>query len=429
MHSHDRHLTAFRRLLDDPRVVAFRELARGVPVHIVGGTLRDQLLDRPSPDLDLVVARDGERFASAVAERLGLRSIRVGGERYEAWRLVGKAGATGWIDIWDRDGATLADDLWRRDLTIHALALDINTGEVVDPTGGIADLEARVLRQTTPTAFAEDPVRSLRLARFALGFERFTTEARTLLAARQAAPRLQIAPFERVRTELDKILLSEPFSDVVGWLIDLELLPALLGGPGREAEQCWRAWRGAVRDGPDAGSPDVRNESPRLAALLPLRWALLAACGRVQPADGGALLEEAARCHLLTQATHGTASAILESTWASPAAGTETRLWLHRRGDRWREALELRRRMAPAPALRAGWVRLGKDVEELGTVGLAEILRPPRWLDGEEVARLLGVSPGPAVGEALARLVRAQLSGEVRTAAEARAFLLPRTRR
>ena len=152
---------------NDPRV-------DGLQVYLVGGAVRDRLLGRTSGDRDWVVV--GSEAADLLTR--GFKAVGAdfpvflhphSGEEYALARTERKSGRGYRGFVVDADpSVTLEQDLLRRDLTINAIAQDAD-GALIDPHGGIADLQARVLRHVSP-AFAEDPVRILRVARFAARF-------------------------------------------------------------------------------------------------------------------------------------------------------------------------------------------------------------------------------------------------------------------
>jgi tRNA nucleotidyltransferase (CCA-adding enzyme) len=143
-------------------------------VYLVGGAVRDQLLGREVKERDwVVVGGTAEELAAAGFRAVGRDfPVFLHPETHEEYALARRErktapGYRGFVTEFSPD-ITLEEDLLRRDLTINAIAQDAN-GNYVDPCGGRADLEARVLRHVSP-AFAEDPVRILRLARFAARF-------------------------------------------------------------------------------------------------------------------------------------------------------------------------------------------------------------------------------------------------------------------
>lgn len=188
--------------MSDPLAVARTALA-GAPVWLVGGAVRDRLLDRPTKDLDLAVRGDVEAAARALA-RSARAAVFPLSEEFGAWRVVGRDG--GWqADLSPLGGETIEDDLALRDFTVNAIAEPLDGGEPVDPTGGISDLSARRLRMVSEQAFARDPLRVMRLPRFAceLGLE---VDPGTRAAAAAEAPRLRDVAQERVFAELRRVV-------------------------------------------------------------------------------------------------------------------------------------------------------------------------------------------------------------------------------
>ncbi|MDE2148707.1 MAG: multifunctional CCA addition/repair protein [Gammaproteobacteria bacterium] len=143
--------------------------------YLVGGAIRDELLALPVVERDwVVVGATPERMLAAGFRPVG-KDFPVflhpqTGEEHALARTERKSGP-GYHGFVFHAGpeVTIEDDLSRRDLTVNAIARDDDTGELIDPYGGVADLRARLLRHVAP-AFAEDPVRVLRVARFAARF-------------------------------------------------------------------------------------------------------------------------------------------------------------------------------------------------------------------------------------------------------------------
>ncbi|MNP89122.1 Multifunctional CCA protein [compost metagenome] len=181
--------------------------------YLVGGFVRDTLLGLSPNDRDYVVI--GESPESMLAKGF----TQVGGhfpvflhpETKEEYALARQEVSTGdgYGDFtYDWDGVTLEEDLSRRDLTINAMAIDTN-GKVVDLFGGVTDLNAKLLRHTSP-AFSEDPLRVMRVARLSavLGFS-IATETMTLMKEMVRNGMLQALPGERIWKETEKALLSK----------------------------------------------------------------------------------------------------------------------------------------------------------------------------------------------------------------------------
>jgi len=175
-------------------------------VWVVGGAVRDAALGRPVADLDLAIAADPEAAAAAIARTAGGHAFELS-EQFATWRAAAADGS--WqVDVAILRGGSIEADLASRDFTIGAVAVPLTTGLALDPHGGLADLERRVLRAVGPDSFPEDPLRLLRGARLAaeLGLE---VEAATLAAARDTAPRSAEPAGERQLAEL-RLLIAGP---------------------------------------------------------------------------------------------------------------------------------------------------------------------------------------------------------------------------
>ncbi len=187
---------------------------QGLEVYVVGGAVRDALLGLASGDRDWVVVGASPEDMSArgftpVGEDFPVFLHPYTHEEYALARTERKSGRGyhGFVFYAGSD-VSLEDDLRRRDLTVNAIAR-APTGELLDPLGGIADIKAKVLRHTGP-AFAEDPVRLLRLARFAARFSDFTIAPETLALCEQLVANGEVDALvpERVWQEFAKGLMS-----------------------------------------------------------------------------------------------------------------------------------------------------------------------------------------------------------------------------
>jgi hypothetical protein len=147
-------------------------------------------------------------------------------QEFGAWRVLGPD-RTWRIDLSPLRGGDLEADLLLRDLTVNAIAEPLQGGEPVDPTGGREDLAARRLRMVSAAAFADDPLRVVRLARLALtlGFEIDPVTGR---AARAAAPALATVAGERIFAELNLLLAHERAPSGIELLADVGALQAVL---------------------------------------------------------------------------------------------------------------------------------------------------------------------------------------------------------
>ena len=215
----------------------------GLECYVIGGYVRDLFLHRESTDIDVVVVGSGISLAEAVAKKLGK------GAHLRVFKTYGTAQVKrGDLELefvgarkesYTRDSrnpivedGTLQEDQDRRDFTINAMAICLNSsryGELLDPFDGIGDLERCIIR--TPLnpdiTFSDDPLRMMRAIRFAtqLGFN---LHPDTFDAIRRNASRLEIITRERIAEELNKIMMSRRPSE--GWLLldKTGLLPLVL---------------------------------------------------------------------------------------------------------------------------------------------------------------------------------------------------------
>ena len=200
----------------------------------VGGAVRDALMGRPVNDIDWVVTGSTpDEMVSAGYTPVG-RDFPVflhptTKQEYALARTERKTapGYHGFVFHTDA-GVTLEDDLQRRDLTINAMAQD-EAGVITDPYGGQRDVKAKLLRHVS-TAFAEDPVRILRVARFAARFDDFevAAETQTLMCTMVQAGEVDALIAERVWQELSRGLLEDHPSRMFDVLHDCGALSRLL---------------------------------------------------------------------------------------------------------------------------------------------------------------------------------------------------------
>jgi len=195
--------------------------------YLVGGSVRDILLERAALDVDLATTAAGEA-ASRFAARVGSRPIRLGRDPLTVWRV------TAWDRVYDFAeviGESIEMDLGRRDFTINALAVELGmVPRLIDPFHGREDLQSRRIRIISEKNIEDDPLRILRAVRFAvqLDFEIDPASAR-ILASRAGS--LSSAAPERVTYELDLILSSPRVARGVKLITELGLAVLLFGIP------------------------------------------------------------------------------------------------------------------------------------------------------------------------------------------------------
>ena len=207
----------------------------GKNAYLVGGFVRDLLLKRPSLDIDIVVEGDAIRVAETICERwngtlevhpqfgtatvtpenIDLPKVDFVTARSETYQGAGTLPIV--------QSGTITDDLHRRDFSINALAirLDINDfGTIVDETGGREDLEAGIIRVRHNRSFIDDPTRIFRAARYAARYDFRIAETDEILI-REALPILPQLSGERIRNEIDRVLLEKHAAKIVEHLTQL----------------------------------------------------------------------------------------------------------------------------------------------------------------------------------------------------------------
>ena len=215
------------RLAAAPAVAAVRDALAGAAdeVWIVGGAIRDALLGRPIVDLDLASRGDPGPLARTIASAASGPSFQLS-EAFGAWRAMPRDRA--WAcDVSSLQGATIHEDLARRDFTVNAMALPLAGGGLLDPHGGVTDLERRTLRVLGAHAYQEDPLRPLRLARLAAELDLEPDDATRRLTA-EAATAVSTASPERVFAELRRLVVADRVVEGLDLADRLGLVAAVL---------------------------------------------------------------------------------------------------------------------------------------------------------------------------------------------------------
>ncbi|HVC13075.1 MAG TPA: multifunctional CCA tRNA nucleotidyl transferase/2'3'-cyclic phosphodiesterase/2'nucleotidase/phosphatase [Burkholderiales bacterium] len=369
--------------------------------YVVGGAVRDELLGLPVADRDWVVV-------GATPEEMAARGFKPVGrdfpvflhpqtrEEYALARTERKSGR-GYkgFTVYSAPEVTLEQDLARRDLTINAMARD-EAGRLVDPFGGERDLRARVLRHVS-AAFAEDPVRILRVARFAARYEfRIADETRALMRRMVEAGEAGFLVAERVWQELAKGLMEKDAARMFEALDDCGALGPLLP----ELAELFASPQAR------AGVFAALGRAAQDAAPLAVRFALLAwmleddAARRIEafaerlrlPNEVRELALTTCRCRAgLAGAHRASAAALLETLKRADA---------FRRPERFAELLRVARLAEPGAQAAAGAERLGRALAAAASVDAAAIAQAaaapaeiPAQLDAaraQAIARALG---------------------------------------
>ena len=212
----------FQRLLAEAAPLAERFARAGHRLYLVGGSVRDAILDRAEDTTDLDFTTDARPdavetilagWADAVwdqGKRFGTIAALKDGRRYEITTHRAEAYSPDSRKPDVRYADAVEADLSRRDFTVNAMALSLPDLQLIDPHGGIADLSAHRLRTPLPPeeSFADDPLRMLRAARFLAGYD-LEPDPALLAAVIALRGRLAIVSPERIRDELDKLLVVD----------------------------------------------------------------------------------------------------------------------------------------------------------------------------------------------------------------------------
>lgn len=453
-------------------LAALRELTPGTArAWLVGGAVRDEIMSRAprrTLDYDLAVDGDAQKLARALGRAADGHAFLLSDE-FGAWRVKGRQHA--WqVDLTPLLGESLEQDLRRRDLTLNAIAREIDGGELIDPCGGVGDISAGTLRAVSQDSFSADPLRVVRLARFhaELGFE---VDPATAALARASAPALLDTPGERVFQELQQLTVAD---GVLGGLALLQrvgaievLLPELHALRGVQQsdfhhldvyDHTMAALAQLLELERDPESVFGAGDCAQLRAVLdePLANELT----RGQALRFGALFHDIAKPRTraftpdgrVTFFDHDGAGAsmtleilgrlrVSERLATHVAALTRHHLRLgflvHERPLSRRAVYRYLNSCAPvevdvtvlsvadrlATLGRSSEVAVAKHVElarEILPAALAYHAEPPKPpIRGDRLAREIGLPPGPRLGELLAELTEASYAGEIATEEQA----------
>jgi poly(A) polymerase len=426
--------------------------------YFVGGCVRDCLLGRPVKDIDLLVDGDPWPFARRLARLISGSAFWLREEEGVA-RVVAPRSGGPFVDIAGL-AVPVEADLLARDLTINAMAIEVRHGlragaPVIDPAGGQADLQRRSIRFARPDAVERDPLRALRAIRLRrqLGFR---LAARAAGQIRSGAALLARVSPERVRDEVFLMLERETAARAVDDLIRYGLWPTIFPGiPGAPVGECAftpaeavrrlerilraaeRLLRGRVAAdylAEEITAPRSRRALVRWTGMLLPFWMPAGKSNRSVQGGSRSDAEKdwrrarqravegvcddlrlsvkerrlVARAIVLVPET----SALLEN-W--PPSGRELLRWSRAAGDASVEAALL-------AGIETGWSSALRQLVD-GAVVDAEAPRQP-LLTGHEIMDLLGLRPGPRVGELLAAVEEARADGLVSTPGAAREWLV-----
>ncbi|WP_030180822.1 CCA tRNA nucleotidyltransferase [Streptomyces violaceorubidus] len=418
----------------------------GFSLALVGGSVRDALLGRLGNDLDFTtdarpqdVLKIMRPWADAVWD-VGIAFGTVGGQK-DGWQIEVTTYRSEAYDRTSRKpevsyGDSIEEDLVRRDFTVNAMAVALPEKAFIDPYGGLDDLAARVLRTpgTPEDSFSDDPLRMMRAARFAAQLD-FEVAPEVVKAMHDMAGRIDIVSAERVRDELNKLILSPHPRKGLSLLVETGLAARVL--PELPALRLERDEHHRHKDVYDhtlivleqamALESDGPDLTLRLAALLhdigKPRTRRFEKDGRVSFHHhevvgakmtkkrmtalkySNELVKDVSRLVELHLRFHGygtgewTDSAVRRYVRdAGPLLG---RLHKLTRSDC------TTRNKRKAAALSRAYDGLEERIEQLQQQEELDAIRPD--LDGNQIMEILGIRPGPAVGQAYKHLMELRL--------------------
>jgi len=228
--------TLIRKVLDDPILFKLSTLAKekGAPLFLVGGYLRDLLLRPYSPafhlpgmDYDFTLPREFSSFISTMENALQFHFFKVGKEEAGTitYRMTRKEIS---IDVTFFQGETLEEDLRRRDFTINAIAVSLRDETCHAVQGAFDDIEKKIIRSVSPRSMDQDPLRMLRAIRYLCTLEGFTMDIKLEEEISSKKELIRDLPGERIKMEMDRILLSPRPGLGIKSLYELGLLLVLM---------------------------------------------------------------------------------------------------------------------------------------------------------------------------------------------------------
>ena len=191
--------------------------------YIIGGSIRDLLLDRIPTDYDIAVMENPKKFAEKIAKNISGRLVKMGQPGQMIIRVVSNDNI---FDITSLNGSFIEDDLKKRDFTINAMAYDLSSGEIIDCLGGLRDLADKKVRMVSADVFKKDPIRLIRAYRIAACLN-FQIESQTASVISTYAKLIQNSAGERIRGEIFKLLGTSKSYHYLSQMDDAGLLTAI----------------------------------------------------------------------------------------------------------------------------------------------------------------------------------------------------------
>jgi poly(A) polymerase len=198
-----------QEILKDAILSKLSRLAKekGIPFFLVGGYLRDLLFGSQRRDYDFALPKEASPSIKIIEEALGLHFFKVGKEEMNTvtYRTI-KEGLS--VDIAFLQGETIEEDLERRDFTINAMAFSLRDETFHSADGSLGDMGKKLIRTVSGHSIDQDPLRMLRAIRYLCTLEGFIMDENLVREISSKKERIRKVPGERIKTELDQILLS-----------------------------------------------------------------------------------------------------------------------------------------------------------------------------------------------------------------------------
>lgn len=197
----------------DPYIATLHKITKyeNGKLFLVGGAVRDYIMDREMKDYDFVIFGNIDKIIKRFSDSMGCKCIKYN-KKLKTYRIFCKLKD---IDVTEPRGKTIEHDLSLRDLTINSIGYDIDANRMIDPQGGIKDIERKIIRTNYAQSFLDDPVRILRAFRLAALF-RFDLDVKTIIQAKQYVNILKKVSKERIVDELKKFFaLSRTFTYIL----------------------------------------------------------------------------------------------------------------------------------------------------------------------------------------------------------------------
>ena len=192
--------------------------------YVVGGSIRDILANRVPNDYDFVVAGSAKDFAYGIAEKTNGHVALLGKPGFTLYRV---SSGIGLFDVLSVAGKTIEEDLSKRDFTVNAMAVEVDSGALIDPFNGFKDLKEKKIKMVSEQAFIDDPVRLLRVYRLAAQFN-FNIEDQTQKAVKRHCLLIDEPSRERIHSELLGILKTSGSYRYVRLMMHSGLLFAII---------------------------------------------------------------------------------------------------------------------------------------------------------------------------------------------------------